>query len=77
MGMTLLRAGFILTVALKRYLVGRVPGSKMSIPFKATLGDVKVYYQRSAKYGLGQADCWVDDDGKSNDVRWVKTRRGD
>jgi hypothetical protein len=36
----------------------------MSIPFEATLGDVKVYYQRSAKYGLGQADCWVDDDGK-------------
>lgn len=46
-----------------------MPGSKMSIPFEATLGDVKVYYQRSAKYGLGQADCWVDNDGKSGTGR--------
>lgn len=37
----------------------------MSIPFEANLGQVKVYYQRSAKYGLGRAHCWVDDDGKT------------
>jgi hypothetical protein len=51
--------------ALQRYLVGRVPGAKMSIPFEATVGQVKVYYQRSKKYGLGQADCWLDDDSKA------------
>ncbi|GHJ84941.1 hypothetical protein NliqN6_1343 [Naganishia liquefaciens] len=46
----------------KKYLVGRVPGAKFSISVTTSLGEIKVYYQRSAKYGLGQVDCWVDRD---------------
>ncbi|KAJ9106092.1 hypothetical protein QFC21_001232 [Naganishia friedmannii] len=46
----------------KKYLVGRVPGAKFSMPVHTAIGTVKVYYQRSAKYGLGQVDCWLDHD---------------
>ncbi|KAJ9096754.1 hypothetical protein QFC21_005024 [Naganishia friedmannii] len=46
----------------KHYLVAKEPGSKASFAFTTEMGILKVFHQHSAKYGLGQADCWVDDD---------------
>ncbi|KAJ9121924.1 hypothetical protein QFC24_004506 [Naganishia onofrii] len=46
----------------KHYLVAKEPGAKASFAFTSEIGILKVFHQHSAKYGLGQADCWVDDD---------------
>lgn len=54
----------LMTALSQKYLVGRVPGAKFSMSVTTSLGEVKVYYQRSAKYGLGQVDCWVDHDSE-------------
>jgi hypothetical protein len=29
--------------------------------FYTAVGEVQLFYQRSMKYGLGMAKCWVDD----------------
>ncbi|KAG7562433.1 hypothetical protein FFLO_02107 [Filobasidium floriforme] len=46
----------------KKYIVGRKPGEKVQFKFKTVVGTVALFYQRSRKYGLGVARCWVDDD---------------
>jgi hypothetical protein len=53
----------------KRYLISDAPGSTISFTFNIAAtnpddpeGFVKIGYQRSAVYGLGSVDCWVDDE---------------
>ncbi|ORX41226.1 hypothetical protein BD324DRAFT_613723 [Kockovaella imperatae] len=46
----------------KKYLVADVPGATMKLDFFTRIGRLEVFYLRSKAYGLGTADCWVDDD---------------
>lgn len=46
----------------QKYLVARVPGARATFAFKTEVGILKIFHQRSKKYGLGQVDCWIDDD---------------
>lgn len=46
----------------KNYLIADKPGSKVTFEVEVTTGHLIVIYQRSAKYGLGIARCWVDND---------------
>ncbi|KAL7419165.1 hypothetical protein Q5752_006001 [Cryptotrichosporon argae] len=45
----------------KSYWVADEPGARFSVKFSTGLGTVRLYYQRSAEYGLGAVQCWVDD----------------
>lgn len=45
----------------QKYLVARVPGARASFAFETEVGILKIFHQRSTKYGLGQIECWVDD----------------
>jgi hypothetical protein len=38
------------------------PGSTASFEFTTSLGSVDLSYLRASHYGLGNAQCWVDDD---------------
>ncbi|KAL7419490.1 hypothetical protein Q5752_006328 [Cryptotrichosporon argae] len=44
----------------KPFWIADVPGSLISFDFPTTVGSVKLYYQRSAQFGLGSVSCWVD-----------------
>lgn len=44
------------------YIVGRKPGDKVRLKFNTVIGTVALFYQRSSKYSLGVARCWVDGD---------------
>ncbi|ORY35911.1 hypothetical protein BCR39DRAFT_568808 [Naematelia encephala] len=50
----------------KNYLIADKPGSTISFAFSVAMGKVTLSYQRSAAFGLGSINCWVDDDRASS-----------
>ena len=47
----------------QKYLIAHEPGATVSFDFKTTsLGIVHIDFLRSATFGLGSVECWVDDD---------------
>jgi hypothetical protein len=48
------------SVDLQPYIMSNTTGSTVSFKFKTTLGRMQLSYLRSATFGLGIIDCWVD-----------------
>ncbi|KAL7424571.1 hypothetical protein Q5752_000255 [Cryptotrichosporon argae] len=46
----------------KNYLVSNTTGATIAFDFETAFGRVELFYLRSASFGLGNVQCWVDDD---------------
>ena len=46
----------------KPYLVTEEPGARVSFDLVTIVGTIKIYSLKSRTFGLGTAECWVNDD---------------